>query len=86
MDAVPAKYRIDNDPVRRNKIASVQDDGHALGLGWAEFMARLPSSSIMHIEFNLPWAGHTLIEFDTTGAGDAFRRIPCGSPRRASEL
>ena len=78
-EAVMTKYRIDNDPIRRNKMASVQNDGLALGVGWTEFMARLPTSSVLHIEFNLPWAGHALIEFDTTGADEAFRRISCGS-------
>lgn len=79
MDAVRTKYRIDNDPVRRNKIASLQDDGFALGLGWTEFMNRLPSSSILQIEFDLPWAGHAWIGFDTTGATEAFRQIRCTS-------
>ena len=82
MDAVATKYRIDNDPVRRNKMASVQNDGLALELGWAEFMSRLPSSSVLHIEFSLPWAGHALIEFDTTGANEAFRHIPCSDQKR----
>jgi len=80
-EAIMTKYRIDNDPIRRNKMASVQDDGLALGLGWPEFMTRLPASSVLHIEFNLPWAGHSLLEFDTTGANVAFRRIQCGSPK-----
>jgi hypothetical protein len=79
MEAVTTKYRIDNDPIRRSKMASVQNDGLALGVGWTEFMTRLPTSSVLHIEFSLPWAGHALIEFDTTGTDEAFRRIACGS-------
>jgi|SRR5215831_16523756 len=82
-EAVMTKYRIDNDPVRRNKMASVQDDGLALGVGWPEFMTRLPTSSVLHIEFNLPWGGHSLLEFDTTGADAAFRRIACGNQKPA---
>jgi len=78
---VMTKYRIDNDPVRRNKSASIENDGATLALGWPEFMARLPSSSILQIEFSLPSAGTTLIEFDTTGAREAFNRIQCASPR-----
>jgi len=81
-DAVRTKYRIDNDQIQRNKMAPVQDDGFALGLGWAEFMSRLPSSSILRIEFSLPWAGAALIEFDTAGANEAFRRIPCTNRNR----
>ena len=80
-DAVNTKYRIDNDPVRRNKMASVRDDGRALALDWAEFMTQLPSSSILRVEFSLPWAGHTLLEFDTAGANEAFRRISCSGPK-----
>lgn len=80
-EAVMTKYRIDNDPIRRNKMASVQDDGLALGVGWPEFMARLPTSSVLHIEFNLPWGGASLLEFETTGADAAFRRIACGSQK-----
>ena len=76
-DAVRAKYRLDNDPIQRNKMASVQNDGAALGLGWTEFISRLPSSSILRIEFSLPWAGDALIEFDMSGASEAFSRIPC---------
>jgi hypothetical protein len=79
MDAIRTKYRIDNDQIQRNKMASVQDDGFSLGLGWTEFMSRLPSSSILRIEFSLPWAGAALIEFDTTGANEAFRRIQCSN-------
>ena len=80
-EPVIAKYRIDNDPVRRNKMAPVQEDGAALGLDWPEFMTRLPTSSVLHVEFNLSWAGHVLIAFDTTGAKDAFNRIPCSRKR-----
>ena len=80
-EAVMTKYRIDNDPIRRNKMASVQDDGLALGVGWPEFMTRLPASSVLHIEFKLPWGGASLIEFDTAGADAAFRRIACGSQK-----
>jgi hypothetical protein len=81
MEAVLTKYRIDNGPIRRNKMASVQNDGLALGVGWPELMTRLPTSSVLHVEFNLPWAGHALIEFDTRGASEAFRRIACGSAK-----
>ena len=81
LDTVITKYRIDNDPIRRNKVASVENDGATLALGWAEFMSRLPSSSMLHIEFSLPSAGATLIEFDTTGASEAFSRIQCVRPR-----
>lgn len=81
MEAVMTKYRIDNDPIRRNKMASLQNDGFALGISWPEFMARLPTSSVLHIEFNLPWGGHSLLEFDTTGADAAFRRVACGSQK-----
>ncbi|HXX09080.1 MAG TPA: hypothetical protein VEJ43_13540 [Pseudolabrys sp.] len=86
MGAVRTKYRIDNDQIQRNKMASVQDDGFALGLGWTEFMSRLPSSSILRIEFSLPWAGAALIEFDTTGANEAFRRIPCTNRKQKDRL
>ena len=80
-ETVRTKYRIDNDPIQRNKLASVENDGAALALGWAEFMSRLPSSSILRIEFSLASAGDTLIEFDTTGASEAFSRIQCVRPR-----
>jgi hypothetical protein len=80
-ETVRTKYRIDNDVVQRNKLASVENDGRTLALGWAEFMARLPSSSILRIEFSLPSAGDALIEFDTTGASEAFSRIQCVKPR-----
>ncbi len=80
-DPVRTKYRLDNDLIQRNKMASVQNDGAGLGLGWAEFMSRLPSSSILRIEFNLPWAGDALIEFDMSGASEAFSRIQCTRPR-----
>jgi hypothetical protein len=76
-ETVRTKYRIDNDPVQRNKLASVENDGAAIALGWAEFISRLPSSSILQIEFKLPSAGDALFEFDTTGASDAFSRIQC---------
>ena len=80
-ETVKTKYRIDNDPIQRNKLASVENDGTTLALGWAEFMSRLPSSSILRIEFSLPSAGDTLIDFETTGANEAFRRIQCATPR-----
>jgi hypothetical protein len=81
---VRTKYRIDNDPVQRNKSAPVENDGATLVLGWAEFMSRLPSSSILRIEFSLPSAGDALIEFDTSGATGAFSRIQCARPRTQS--
>jgi len=84
MEAVTTKYRIDNGPIRRNKMASVQNDGRALGVSWPELMSGLATSSVLHIEFNLPWAGHALIEFDTTGADEAFRRIPCSGHKRVN--
>jgi hypothetical protein len=80
-ETVRTKYRIDNDPIQRNKLASVENDGTTLALTWTEFISRLPSSSILQIEFNLPSAGDSLIEFDTTGASEAFSRIQCGKPR-----
>ncbi len=80
-DTVRTKYRIDNDAIQRNKLASVENDGVAIALDWAEFMARLPSSSILRIEFNLPSAGDALLEFDTTGASEAFSHIQCLRPR-----
>jgi hypothetical protein len=80
-ETVRTKYRIDNDLVQRNKLAAVENDGTTLVLGWAEFMSRLPSSSILRIEFSLPSAGDALIEFDTTGAKEAFSRIQCAKPR-----
>jgi hypothetical protein len=80
-EAVRTKYRIDNDPIQRNKLAPVENDGAALALGWAGFMSRLPSSSILRIEFSLPSAGEALIEFDTTGANEAFSRIQCVGSR-----
>ena len=80
-EPVVTKYRIDNGPIRRNKMASVQDGGVAPGLGWPELMAGLPTSSVLHVEFNLFWAGHVLIAFDTTGAKEAFNRIPCSHKR-----
>lgn len=84
-ETVRTKYRIDNDPIQRNKLASVENDGTALTLDWAEFMSRLPSSSILRIEFSLPSAGDALIEFDTTGASEAFSRIRCDRPRTQIE-
>lgn len=83
-ETVRTKYRIDNDPVQRNKVAPVENNGAALALGWPEFMSRLPSSSILRIEFSLPSAGDALIEFDTTGASEAFSRIQCVGPRTKS--
>ncbi len=80
-EAVRTKYRIDNDPIQRNKLASVENDGTTLVLSWTEFISRLPSSSILQIEFNLPSAGDALIEFDTTRASEAFSRIQCGKRR-----
>lgn len=80
-EAVRTKYRIDNDPIQRNKLASVENDGAAVTLAWPDFLSRLPSSSILRIEFSLPSAGDALIEFDTTGAGEAFSRIQCVTPR-----
>jgi hypothetical protein len=80
-ETVRAKYRIDNDAIQRNKVAPVENDGAALALDWPEFMSRLSSSSILRIEFSLPSAGDALIEFDTTGASDAFSRLQCVRPR-----
>jgi len=80
-ETVRTKYRIDNDAIQRNKLASVENDGVAIALDWAEFMSRLPSSSILRIEFSLPSAGDALLEFDTTGASEAFSRIQCARPR-----
>jgi hypothetical protein len=79
-EAVRTKYRIDNDAIQR-KVAPVENDGTTLALSWPEFMARLPSSSILRIEFSLRSAGEALIEFDTTGAGEAFSRIQCAKTR-----
>jgi hypothetical protein len=80
-EMVRTKYRIDNELVQRNKRAPVENDGTTLALSWAEFMSRLPSSSILRIEFSLPSAGDALLEFDTTGASEAFSRIQCVRPR-----
>ncbi len=80
-EAVRTKYRIDNDTIQRNKLASVENDGVALALSWTKFMSRLQSSSILRIEFSLPSAGDALIEFDTTGASEAFSRIQCAKSR-----
>jgi hypothetical protein len=80
--AVRTKYRIDNDPIRRNLMASVENDGATLVLGWDAFISRLPSSSIVYIEFSFSSAGATLLEFDTSGAIEAFDRIQCVRPRK----
>lgn len=80
-ETVRTKYRIDNDAIQRNKLAPVENDGAVLALDWPEFMSRLQSSSILRIEFSLPSAGDALIEFDTTGASNAFSRVQCVRPR-----
>jgi hypothetical protein len=77
IDVVGARYRIDNDPVQL-KMASVLNNGAGLAIGWDSLVARLPTSSKLRVEFELPWAGNALVEFNTAGADKALTHIPCG--------
>jgi hypothetical protein len=35
------------------------------------------TSKKLRTEVSLPWAGDTVIEFDTSGASEALNKIPC---------
>lgn len=76
IDNIGARYRIDNDAVQL-KMASLLNNGAGLAIGWDSLVARLPASSKLRVEFELPWAGNAVVEFNTAGADKALARIPC---------
>lgn len=76
IDHIGARYRIDDDPVQL-KMASLLNNGKGLAIGWDSLVARLPASSRLRVEFELPWAGNAVVEFNTAGADKALARIPC---------
>jgi hypothetical protein len=47
--------------------------GSEFNLYWDEFK----TSNKLRIQVGLPWAGDTVIEFDTSGASEALDKIPC---------
>jgi hypothetical protein len=47
--------------------------GSEFNLYWDEFK----TSNKLRIQVGLPWAGDTVIKFDTSGASEALDRVPC---------
>jgi hypothetical protein len=76
IDSIGARYRIDNDTPQL-KMASLVNNGTGLAIGWDSLVARLPASSRLRVEFELPWAGNAVVEFNTAGAQKALARVPC---------
>jgi hypothetical protein len=41
----------------------------------------LRDAQMMRVEANLPWAGVVLLDFDVSGAAEAFAKLPCGKTK-----
>jgi hypothetical protein len=51
-----------------------------LDLGSVEYQSsfdEFKTSKKLRTQVSLPWAGDTVIEFDTSGASEALNKIPC---------
>jgi hypothetical protein len=78
---VLVRYLFDGGPPISRRFA-LQGRGRAIFLStireYDDFIQPLRNSSKLRVQLDLPWAGKPIVEFDTSGAKQAFSRIPCG--------
>jgi hypothetical protein len=77
-----ARFRFDTGLVHVGEMESDRGNQFSLlrglkasesNLYWDEFK----TSNKLRVQVDLPWAGGTVIEFDTSGASEALDKIPC---------
>lgn len=75
------RYRFDDDSVVEPAGGQILAHGSAIEFAShmyvPERIDRLTKASKFRIELDLPWAGNTLLKFNTSGAGAALANLPC---------
>jgi hypothetical protein len=79
---VKARFRFDTGPVHEREIGAGSGNQFPLlvGLGSDESKTsfhEFKTSKKLRTQVKLPWAGDTVIEFDTSGASEALNTMPC---------
>jgi hypothetical protein len=79
---VKARFRFDTGPVHEREIGAGSGNQFPLlvGLGSDESKTsfhEFKTSKKLRTQVKLPWAGDTVIEFDTGGASEALNTMPC---------
>ena len=79
-----AQFRFDDGLVHVREMGAESHNGNQfsllLDLGSVEYQSsfdEFKTSKKLRTQVSLPWAGDTVIEFDTSGASEALNKIPC---------
>jgi hypothetical protein len=78
---VKARFRFDTGLVHMREMGG-SDSGNQFSLlrglvGFEFGLDEFKASKKLRTELSLPWAGDTVIEFDTSGASEALDKMPC---------
>jgi hypothetical protein len=79
---VKARFRFDTGLVHEREMEALGGNQFRLlvGLGLVEYQSEFEefkTSKKLRAQVSLPWAGDTVIEFDTSGASEALDKMPC---------
>jgi hypothetical protein len=79
---VKARFRFDTGPVHEREIGAGSGNQFPLLVGMGSDESKtsfkeFKTSKKLRTQVKLPWAGDTVIEFDTSGASEALSKIPC---------
>jgi hypothetical protein len=79
---VKARFRFDTGPVHEREIRAGSGNQFPFLVGSGSDESKtsfheFKTSKKLRTQVKLPWAGDTVIEFDTSGASEALNRIPC---------
>jgi hypothetical protein len=77
---VKARFRFDTGLVHVREMESDSGNQFSLlkGLVGFEFgLDEFKTSEKLRVQVSLPWAGDTVIEFDTSGASETLDKMPC---------
>jgi hypothetical protein len=78
---VKARFRFDTGLVHMREMGG-SDGGNQFSLlrglvGFEFGLDKFKTSNKLRIQVSLPWAGDTVIEFDTSGASEGLNKMPC---------
>jgi hypothetical protein len=72
------RWRVDQKKLHYHKTQFYSDGkAFALDVSDGETIADLRKGNTLKVEADLPWAGNVLLEFDISGAADAFAKLEC---------
>ena len=78
-----ARFRFDDGLVHVQEMEASHNGNQfslLVGLGLVEYQSyfdEFKTSKKLRTQVSLPWAGDTVIEFDTSGASEALSKVPC---------